>query len=131
MKIAISKFKRPLHKYMFNAVSLLLIVSMATMPVKAYDWSGVTVHVVNISPVGFPSQVEFQGDTAPGTCPSNLFFYFPQGADQATQQTNAKGIMAILVAAQLTGHAVSLYGINPTSTFQYCQVQWIVASSQP
>lgn len=118
-------------KYMFYAVSCLLIVSLTAMPAKAYDWQNVTVHVVSIAPVGFPGYVEFTADTGPSTC-SNLFFYIPQGADEATQQTNAKGVLAIVMAAQLTGHALNLAGINPTGTSglsQFCQIQYIWAGN--
>jgi len=120
-----------LKKHSLNAVSLMLMVSLATMPARAYDWQVVVTHVITISPVGFPSYVEFTGDTVPSTCPGNYLFYFPQGADEATQQTNAKAVMAIVMAAQLSGNTVEVAGINPTSTFQYCQVQWIIGHNRP
>lgn len=118
-----------LHNRFFAIVSVSLMVALTVTPVKAYDFAGVVVHVTTISPVGFPGNVEFQGDTAPSACPANLFFYFPGGSDEATQQANAKAILATVMTAQLTGRSVTIYGINPTSTFAYCQAQWIVLNN--
>lgn len=114
--------------HLFRVASVLVIVSLVAMPAHAYDFSGVVVHVTSISPVGFPGNVEFQSDNTPSAC-NGYLFYFPQGPDTATQQTNAKGVLSIILSAQLTGRSLTIYGINPTSSFGYCQVQWIVLNN--
>lgn len=117
-----------LKKHLFACLSVLVIVSLTASPVRAYDFAGVVVHVTSISPVGMPGNVEFQSDNTPGAC-NGYLFYFPSGSDEATQQANAKAVMAIVITAQLTGRSLTIYGINPTSSFGYCQAQWIVLNN--
>lgn len=118
------KHRGNMKTHLFSVVSVLLVVSLMVIPASAYDFAGVVVHVTTISPVNFPGNVEFQSDNTPSAC-NGVLYYFPVGADEATQQTNAKAVMAIVLSAQLTGRSVTIYGIYPTSTFQWCTVQWI------
>jgi hypothetical protein len=102
------------------------MVSFSVMPAWAYDWGGIIVHVTSISPVGYPGNVEFTVDNAPSSCPGSYLFYFPNGASDVAKETNAKAILTIVLSAQLTGRSLTVYGINPSSSFPYCSVQWIV-----
>lgn len=117
-----------LKRCLFSVASLLVIIALTATPVKAYDFAGVIVHVTAISPVGMPGDVEFTSDNTPSAC-NGFLFYFPSGSDEATQQANAKAVMAIVLTAQLTGRSLVIYGINPTSSFQYCTVQWIALNN--
>lgn len=122
--------QRGMRKPIFNATSLVLIVSMAALPARAYDFSGVAGHVTTISPVGMPAYVEFGTDTMPSQCNGALFYYPPSNVDEATQEANTKAVMAVVLSAQLSGHQVYIYGIYPTSSFNYCTVQWIIGGNQ-
>jgi hypothetical protein len=114
-----------LKKHFLNVLSVALMIGLTVMPAKAYDFSGVVGHVTNVTPVGMPGYVEFTTDTMPSNCNGALFYYPPSNVDEATQQSNTKAIMAVVLSAQLSGRQVAIYGIFPTSTFQYCTVQWI------
>jgi hypothetical protein len=102
---------------------VMVLMVFSVMPMKAYDFAGVVVHVTTISPIQAPGAFDFTTDNTPAAC-NGVIYYFAGGSDEATQHANGQAVLATLLAAQLSGQSVTIYGANPTSTFQYCVLQW-------
>jgi len=109
-----------MRKSLFVSVSTLLMISLTAMPAMAEDWSAFSVHVTIIQTSFVPQVFDFQVDKPPSACASGEWiFYFGQGPDTPTQQANLKAVLATLLAAQLSGRAVNIFGLNPGSN-GYC-----------
>lgn len=120
-----------MKKQLTFATAILFIIAFAATPVTAFQtgWGPITVHIVGIQTGAAPLDFDFTTDNTPSTC-SGAIFYIATGPDEATKIANANAAFAGLLAAQLSGHSVSITGLNPTSSFPYCQLQYLWTNNQ-
>lgn len=79
----------------------------------AYDWSVGGAAVTLLEPSYMPDQIAFQIDKGSTACPSGTWLmYLGQGLTAEARQQNIRASYATLIAAELTGKKVSIYGMN-------------------
>jgi hypothetical protein len=92
------------------AVLVLISSLLATNVAQAYSWN-TTAKVVLTESTYMPGAVAFQIDRATSGCPLGSFVTWPaHGTDPADKRDNAKATLALLMAAQMSGRTINLFG---------------------
>lgn len=107
-----------MRKFVVPLLSCFASVASAQVP---YDWFELNARVVSIEVTYMPSLILFSTDASVGSCPAGTFLRWNgNGADVATKQSNAKSVLAALMAAKLSGTAIRMYGVNAN-----CEVRFV------
>lgn len=97
-------------------VAALLSITPAITADPRYDWEGNGVHITGVEATNVPDHVSFQLDYTEGNCSAGSWLIWPgQGPDVQSQHDNVKAVYAMLLAANLTGYPIDLFGRNPGS----------------
>ena len=115
-----------MKKNLYAVATVLLVLSLSILA-SAYDWTVTSAHVTVIqAPVVGPfTNFDFIIDQPAGPCAAGSWIFFNgSGPDSASIQESVKMVYATLLAAQLSGHTVTLYGFNPDSS-GFCHVQYV------
>ncbi|SRR5216684_5718950 len=93
----------------------LLFVSVLTLllstPAMASDWQAIGVHVTLLEATYMPQQVTFRVDANAGNCTAGAYWLIWNG-HYADPPANAKAVYALLLAAQLSGKTINIWGNN-------------------
>jgi len=104
----------------FGATSLALIAQ----PALAWDFSVHGAHVTLVQPPGDVAALEFQIDTAAGTCAAGSFLTWTvAGSDEPTQIANTSALISLLLTALVGNRPVDVYGFNSGCTVNRIHIE--------
>lgn len=100
-----------------------IVLSVVAVPAAAADWTA-TAHVTVIEDSYLPTQLNFQIDTAAGSCPAGSWlFWSVHGSNDTEKHINIQGVYSLLMTAHATGKQIFIAANNPGCMVDYI---WIV-----
>ena len=108
------------HSWCYFVLPVAWLLYGACAAANPYDWS-VRSSVTRIEVTYMPDEIVFALEAPAGPCPSgHNLRYTPAGADVVSKASNAKAVLAVLLAAKTSGQHVLVYGSN-----QGCQARFV------
>ena len=80
---------------------------------QAFDWGGVTAHVVMVEATYMPTRVTFIVDQPAGTCAAGQVLGWTSTGSDSTQLTaQGSAVLSLLMTAQVSGRPITIFGYN-------------------